>query len=514
MQIVKLTARFNPGGKLPLVLSAVGIGILVGSWSATREDSFFGSALFVPAVPLIMAVTALVLAIVFRKGEPKTKLFFIAAMVLVSLQLLAVFLMPLFSYSEKFALGVVVTVAEGISSALLMFIFLISLSRYSFKEIAVSIAAGYLLVNLYDGLFLVASEDVRLLQRLIGLLVVTAFAGILLYKMRDRVAAGVEARGGQIRSASDPLSVSDGRPETIASCVLLACFVSVLLLIQGVYSQITGLGGTGNTHLFDMVAEIYVAGVRAAVLSYCLITKKELSVPRIAACASVIWLVGIPAVTFLWGTDAWLVGSLMLNSGRYILLPLVLIFGVQMARHYPNRSMLLIFLMIATVNSCYVSRFAVLAFIADPASITTEALLTISLFSMWVIACAIPAFVLVWQRLRSQDSQGADSGETAESGLTTHDSALTQAEASDPVLVREIAFYQRFEALSNKAQLTERETEVLREAMHGYSIDNIAKHLNLSSQTIKTYLSRAYSRLGVTSKQAVLELLDSNKTTN
>ncbi|WP_303203257.1 response regulator transcription factor [Raoultibacter timonensis] len=66
--------------------------------------------------------------------------------------------------------------------------------------------------------------------------------------------------------------------------------------------------------------------------------------------------------------------------------------------------------------------------------------------------------------------------------------------------------------MSNEAQLTEREKEVLREAMHGYSIDNIAKHLNLSSQTIKTYLSRSYSRLGVASKQAVLELLDSDKT--
>lgn len=513
MGIAELTTRLQRKGVSTLAMSAVGLGILVGSWSATREDSYFGSTLFVPAVPMVMAIAALVLAIVFRKGELKAKPFFVAAVVLVSVQLLATLLVPLFSESEKLALGVVVTVAEGISSALFMFLFLASLARFSFKEVAVAIAAGYLLVNLYDGLFLGASEDVRLLQRSIGLLLVVALAGMVSHRMREQGGVGAEANRGGAGSASSPEAFSKKRPESVAGCVLLACFVSVLLLIQGVYSQITGVGGTGNTHLFNMVAEIYVAGVRAAVLAYCLIARSELSVPRIAMCASLIWLAGIPAVTFLWGTDAWLVGSLMLNSGRYILLPIVSIFGVQMARHHSGGATMLVFLAIAAVNSCYVSRFAVLAVMVDPISIGTETLLVISFCSMWIVACAIPSFILIRQRLRSQKPHETSSSKAAQPVSTNKaDGVSAESGISDPVFMRELAFYRRFEDMSNEAQLTEREKEVLREAMHGYSIDNIAKHLNLSSQTIKTYLSRSYSRLGVASKQAVLELLDSDKT--
>lgn len=56
--------------------------------------------------------------------------------------------------------------------------------------------------------------------------------------------------------------------------------------------------------------------------------------------------------------------------------------------------------------------------------------------------------------------------------------------------------------------MTEREKEILREVLHGYSIESIAGRLGLSASTVKTYLSRAYNRFGVSSRQEVLGLLD------
>lgn len=50
-----------------LVASAVGIGLSVGSWSVQRDSCYFENALFAPAVPVVMAFVALVLAVVFWK---------------------------------------------------------------------------------------------------------------------------------------------------------------------------------------------------------------------------------------------------------------------------------------------------------------------------------------------------------------------------------------------------------------------------------------------------------------
>ena len=510
--------RIKLNGILTPAISAVGIGLLVGSWSVMRESSYFDSALFAPAAPMIMGLSALVFAIVLRKKELKTRSFFIVAATLVSFQLLAMLLAPMFSGSEKIALGVVVTVAEGVSSCLFMFLFLTGLIRCSFREIAVAIAAGYLLVHVYDGLFLGAPEAVRLLQRPAGLLAILTLAGVLSHQMRKRTSSEVEAPEGQAKSASYMAGLPSGeQPETVADCVLLACFVSVVLLIQGVYSQVTGLGSAGNTPAFNMFAEVFAAGARVAVLAYCLLCKRELSSLHIAVGASLFCLAGIPAVELLWGTDAYLVGSTIINSARYILLPVVSIFGVQMARRFPENTRL----MIAATYSCYVSRFAALGLVADFAANPSVGLPLVTLCSLWVVACAMPAYLLIRRHLHSRGTRNANradaaSAEVAQLGAPIETGAAhvrphaSQAlsEITDPALLGEIQFYQRLESLCDEAQLTEREKEILREVLHGYSIDSIASRLNLSASTVKTYLSRSYTRFGVTSRQAVLRLLD------
>ncbi len=516
------TARRVPGADrsaAQLALSAAGIGVSIGSWSAMRDGSYFGNPLFAPAVPVVMVLVAAFLALVFRKREPEPQPFlgtlFVGAAVLVLVQLLAIPLVPILSELERFTLGIIATALEGISAALLTFLFLTPLAHRTPRCIAVTIATGYLLVHLYDALFLGASEGVRLAQRPIASVVMVALAAVLMHGMRNRndmQKRGMESPGNGLASETRP----QGRPETVASCVLFACFISVPLLVQGVYSQLTGLGSAGNIQEFNLFTELFAAGVRTAVLVYCLLRPQDLPLSRIAACASAICLVGIPVVDLSWGTGAYLIGSHIINSLRYLLLPLVTIAGVQVARRYPERATFLIFLVTATANSCYVSRFAATG-LADMFQLDAASILPrVSLCALWVVACAIPVYLLVGQRLRTRgvsDAAGvpnADAPELQKPGeeLGVLGARPNASETADPALVREILFYRRLERLSDRAQLTDREKEVLREVLHGYSVNGIADRLNLSTSTVKTYLSRAYNRFGVNSRQEILNLID------
>jgi hypothetical protein len=399
-QTAKRAERLNRASWATLVMSAIGICLSVGSWSATRDASAFGSSLFEPAAPMVMALAALALAIAFRNKSAESGPFFrtssIIALVLVLSQVFSMALAPIVSESERFSLGVAVTGAEGISSALLTFIFLASLTRFSPKQIAVTVATGYLLVHLYDSFFLAAPADVRLLQRPIALVIMAILACMLSYlKRKDaeksargnaearasegigrtngasatdsprgasgengvndanyansarafenaeeteldggaKVVGGAEGRAGSAFPVSSESPATSGRLSrskaiAVNECVLFACFVCIPLMIQGVYSQLTGLGSVGNVQEFNLFTELFAAGVRAAVLTYCLFLSRDLSQPRIAALATVICLVGIPLVEMSWGTGAYLVGSHIINSVRYALLPLVSIAGV------------------------------------------------------------------------------------------------------------------------------------------------------------------------------------------
>lgn len=512
------------------VSSAVGIALSVGSWSATRGANVFGSALITPFVPVVMTVAALVCAAAFRNRRPSRRLLFAAATVFGAIQLLATLLAPFSSNAERAILEIVATASEGLSSTLLVFLYLASLTHLPSRRIALTIAGGYLLVHLYDGLFLGASEGIRPLQRQLGLAAMVALAGFLVYhdqKRRRRAqteptagnegaarpgtptrapAATLGNHGGGVVGNTAGNTVGDVAGD-VADYALLACFVSALLLIQGVYSQVTGLGSVDNTQEFNLFTELFAAGVRIAVLAYFLLKGGDLSLPRIAAFACAVFLVGIPAVYLSWGSDWYLIGSHIVNSARYALLPLVSIAGVQTARRFPERTEPLVFGAIAAANCCYVSRLATGAILGAATDVATV-IPAVSLFSMWAVACLVPAYILarqhLWARVTGDPQGGSASGPAGESGQACVLSAI-----ADPSIQSEVLFYQRLNGLCDKAQLTEREKDIVREVMHGYSIDRISVRLSLSPSTVKTYLRRAYTRFGVSSRQEVLDLLDS-----
>lgn len=540
--------NITSGNNFIAALSALGIGLLWGSWSATRDLNPFDNPLFVPAVPAVMALLALVLAIIFRKRNVPLMLLSRGVVILTAFCTLFSFISPLVGNAEQSALGTIALGAEGLVSAFVMYVFLAALIPQSFKTGAISIAVGYLIVNIYDGIFLATPDYIHLWQRPLALILVACLCVITVrHTQMPRSAQPADAASSLqeqslhttptakatlpphtveiitnpgLVTATTPVDEIDAHevPATPWNAILLGAFATILLLIQGVYSQITGMGGAEGAHLFNMTAEIYVAALRIVVLVYCLFLARRLLAQWIALCAAIIWLIGIPLVAFLWGTDYWLIGSLSLNSGQYILLPVLAIYGVQLAQRYPQKRSCIVFFAIAVSYCCYISRMCVLLFAPHASTIDTQQLLIVSFWSLWLVAISLGLFLFFRQHvtetrwhtaLEMSEVRASEALESvkAASGETIA-AAIAEQSAPDPGLEKEIAFYRSFQIIADGAELTDREREVLNEALHGYSINNIAKHLNLSPQTIKTYLSRAYGRVGVTSKQAFLDLID------
>ncbi len=86
--------------------------------------------------------------------------------------------------------------------------------------------------------------------------------------------------------------------------------------------------------------------------------------------------------------------------------------------------------------------------------------------------------------------------------------ALGSLNPDEPITRRSLEFTERFVAFCKDHELPEREQEVLLETLRGYTVDSVAERLGLSRETVKTYLSRIYSRAGVGGRQELLAALD------
>lgn len=106
------------------------------------------------------------------------------------------------------------------------------------------------------------------------------------------------------------------------------------------------------------------------------------------------------------------------------------------------------------------------------------------------------------------EDDAAESASEVVVGSPARDSAVPFLLGDSPLRLRGIEFCLKFEEFCEAKSLSDRERDVLFEALHGRTVEGVAEVLFLSRDTVKTYLSRAYARAGVNNKQAVLKLID------
>lgn len=124
----------------------------------------------------------------------------------------------------------------------------------------------------------------------------------------------------------------------------------------------------------------------------------------------------------------------------------------------------------------------------------------VSIVGLWVLFIGVLAAVAVIVRRQNAETAPFELGEAA-SGAD----AGPQAEGGRE---DEAGLYERrFAEAVEGAGLTERETEILAMYAGGRSAVRIAEELFLSNYTVKTHLRRCYAKLGIHSRQELLDLV-------
>ena len=388
------------------------------------------------------------------------------------------------------------TIAEGAGLALLMYLVLDGAMGLGTRTAAVVIACGYLVVNVWDAFFVGASAAVCTAQWVAGIVIVPILVLVWVRGEGTRASSSSQTKMANMPSAT----------QSLAQVAAPALCLAIVLLATGVLVNLTGVGGTGENAFFDLSVNIYLILVRVAVVAFVAAWPHLPGPVGVTAFGICGFALGSGMVVVLWNTPEKFFGAMVVESTLYVLQALILVAGMGVARQAPAHRDEILLATIGLDFANHITRLLTPFFAHDLTSVTSHAVGSVAAVSLGcVAACATWGWVRATTLARSggQSAGGVDT----QSGVDAQSSVAREGR-QDPIFTRELAFYRTFCVIAERARLADREREVLYEAMHGYSADHIAERLAVSSQTVKTYLSRAYQKLGVRTKQEALRLLD------
>ena len=506
------------------LLIAIGFGILFGSVTASRFQLVFGSEAFLPLnrVCSVIVLLALIPGVVRRHCTVKNLLVAAGASWLVhavAVLLSQVLVEPI----DLYALGMLSCAFEGAALGIMKLLYVLWALQLRPRLSVSAIAGGFLCGTVYDCLFMSSPAGAIVAQWLAGKglslgLLVWGFARAKIPPVAEVTGvAGVAGVAGGARPVERADGAADAdashgassgasplRDPDFAAFAAFMAFALVAMLVQGVFAVATGLGGVGGNAFFGLSTGIVMVVVRCAVLLYCAVCVDRMAYAPTTAAVTTLMVVALSLTSLFRGENLGLAGDLLRETAYYILQVVPLVMAMKVARTRPADRVALIAVALVVSASNHVTRFLCFLLVGGSTALGAWEVGALSFASIAVTAAfSMTAMYFEKPRTASYASSYASSG--ASYGAA---SGATPDAAWGPVLTAEIDFSRRFGAVCEQGGLTERERDVVLQAVHGYTIDNIADRLCLSRETVKTTLSKAYARAGVNGKQAFLARMD------
>ncbi|WP_296013047.1 helix-turn-helix transcriptional regulator [uncultured Adlercreutzia sp.] len=516
---VERNERFVPAGSwAPLVLATVGLAVLFCSTWAARNPATEVSAAELFIARFSMMAAFLGLAIAFRGHGAAYKPLAAFAAIFLLTHVLAGSLVGAFdpASSEHFVLAGISAVFEGFGIALLELVLLIMVARFKPWVSALAVAFAYLLADLLYCLLLFASPAVVAASLPLGEVAALAAAWALLVRpsLSLPLPEGDEELAERAADDANPAEA----PVMLGGVGLgpAMVFVTLLAFVWGIVAE---LSGGGTIAFFDTTSEFVVIGVRLVLLAFCLFAGTTFGFGTVAGVCSLCWSAGILVLMLAGNVFGAAVGGVVVKAGLYGLQVLMLVLAARYVGMHPARGVFVMGVVSFALLGGQVSRFGCYLTEVIPGFQLEESVLLA--WAWWCLVMAAVAAIggLAAAAHRSRAHAGGaeaaavedERAEGASEGaavLPAHDSTVPFLLGDSPLRQRGIEFCLKFEEFCEAKSLSDRERDVLFEALHGRTVEGVAEVLFLSRDTVKTYLSRAYARAGVNNKQAVLRLID------
>lgn len=495
-----------------LLLAALGLALFLSSMWTARADASGVSTAVVYATRFVSFGTYMLVAWFFRNHLPQVALVLRLGVSFMAVHLVLALVSPLLPLNDaaSLALNYGSAVFEGIANALLTLLFAHIFSTFAPRLSAVGIAVAYLGVDV--GILALDLLDIDVLHYTRPAF--TCASLILLVVCTHRLL--LPGAPGTSRPLQYGMAEASAAPDihpirffsTHTNWLLLLIVAILFPNLFGVIAQVSSETG-GNFALYDVTTEIMIIALQVVFLLFMVFFGSSYGFAAILAFTVPLYATGFALFPADWEAGIPVAGCFI--RGGYVVLT-VLIWALMARTSYADpRHTYLYFGVYCGVSNAQLGR-VVGSLLMGEAGPNLPLCLSLSLGSLWAICIfGLAMFFLLRRDSRlSFAEKFSPMGEAATQetprvatvNATDSTSDIGQATATDP-------FVRQFQALSERVHLTPREREVLAEAIHGYSRTNIAKKLCLSPETVKTYLNRAYTKAGVSSKQELIALIES-----
>lgn len=495
---------------LTALLAAVGLALFLSAvWTARNENALV-SDYGLYAARFAKVIACFVIALLMRGHIPS-----VSRMLAVGAAFIAVHLV---AYGAVLVLGpeapeylmasMLSGVFSGIGEACIILLFAHLLSTFAPRVSAVSIPLAYLLNEAlyYSTLYL--PIPVILLLRPLGKVAAIAVLWWCIRRKQALPARGEELPfqyGLSLRASSEPML---GFLSGSQDWMLILAGTTLFPFLFGFIAQVCSSAGT-NSGLYDVVNELMALGLLVLLVAYGALRGRRLTFDEVLYFTVPLFATGCLLLPYFWDGPVPLAG-LLVKCG-YTLYQVM--FWMLLARkcYEDIRHAYLYFGIFYGLFELATAAARLLASsLWRAAMVDFQTMAFVALFSLWLIALYGLLFFAIskfWQRRGAAVDPEVASRVSACSDATV--ASESPSAGGEPGPEEQLSpFARNLDAFCERYDLTPREREVLLEALHGYSMENIGRRLYVSRETVKTHLRRIYNKVGVSGKQELISFID------
>lgn len=489
-----------------VALAVAAFALILGSIWINRFQNVFDSQVFSPLNRVCSIAALIVLAGMSSRLPAKPRPLFALGTASCAIHIVATLIATnLDSTLELMSFGVFSSVFEGVSLAVCSLMAFVIVSTLPLRTAVFAITSVLVLAGFYDCLFIFSSPAVSLVQWLVGAIVAYGLLGLSVFRYGGD---GLFERACNPAGSPDT-TPSDGNQGIALSFKALGLteverafffFAIALLLVQGWYTEMTGLGGQGDNGFYGLYSAIIVLLTYCVAMGYCTIQNELISKLGVAAVATLVFIVTVGLICLRGVQDAGLIASFVREAVTRSMQVLSFAIGMVALKRHPAHAFGIAALALSTMTMTHITRL--LSYVTFHGVTPPNTLVVAVSFA----AITIVVGAALWVAYQTGRDKAASRAITPIQDSAT--AIPNQTPDASPLVAASVNFARRFEELASERGLTPRERDVLFEAVHGYTIDHIARKLSLSREAIKSSLTRAYARAGVSGKQAFLALMD------